>query len=248
MTKGQPWDSDGGLPEPSALFPENRIEPKCRSDLDPRFRPANTGPVTCLKQHKTDQKRKPFVRLGFPPIVQPRPVVEGLSARTVLKTCFRIGEAIKIYTRLAKLSSDSEPGDTLIELYGRYTPETLCPPVLTLNDEAATARVAFSERVENKQNFQFMDMFHDNAPFLNGAFEYWKRCELWDSDSALFLGQRGKGAIARIVGRIKRRDSGSGGTPFYIQIMMIWEVSWEEMEQSRRTVTGSQDTGVTIHI
>jgi len=85
------------------------------------------------------------------------------------------------------------------------------------------ARVSFSERIENRQIFQFLDLFHDRPPFLSGSFEYWKRCELWGTDSAAFLGPVGQGKAARVIGRMKKRYEGSVGTEFYIQILVIWE-------------------------
>ncbi|KAF8246722.1 hypothetical protein K440DRAFT_320462 [Wilcoxina mikolae CBS 423.85] len=61
---------------------------------------------------------KPFVRGPFPKEVQPRSVIDGLSTRTVVKTCFRLGEALSVGVACKNMPYDSEAGDVLVELYG----------------------------------------------------------------------------------------------------------------------------------
>uniref|UniRef100_U4LJD5 Uncharacterized protein n=1 Tax=Pyronema omphalodes (strain CBS 100304) TaxID=1076935 RepID=U4LJD5_PYROM len=156
---------------------------------------------------------KPFVRSPFPTPVQPRSAIDGLSTKTLVKTCFRLAEAINVGVKFCRLPPDSETEDIFVELY---------------------ARVSFSERNVARQTFQFLDLYHDRPPFLSGSFEYWKRCELWSADSAVFLGQAGRGKIARVIGRMKKRDGGTGGTPFDMQIMLIWEASWENIRVARK--------------
>lgn len=56
------------------------------------------------------------------------------------------------------------------------------------------------------------------------------------ADSSVFLGHKGKGKIARVVGRMKKRDGGSGSTGFSIQILLIWEADWEDVEFFRKVV------------
>ncbi|KAF8534608.1 hypothetical protein BDD12DRAFT_859555 [Trichophaea hybrida] len=155
---------------------------------------------------------KPFVRGRFPREVQPRSVVDGLSTRTIVKTCFRLGEALSVGIACKNMPYSAEVDDVLVELY---------------------ARVSFSERIENRQNFQFLDLFHDRPPFLSGAFDYWKKCELWGAVSAVFLGSTGKGKTARVIGRMKTKDGGSGRTAFYIQILLIWEAEGNDIQFSR---------------
>ena len=102
-----------------------------------------------------------------------------------------------------------------------------------------SARVAFSERIDTKQNFQFLDLFHDRPPFLTGVFEYWRRCQLWDYDSAVFLGEEGKGKVARVVGRLGRRETaGMGGAGWYVQILAVMESGWEKIATAREVVGG----------
>jgi len=61
---------------------------------------------------------KLFVRGQFPTEVQPRSVIDCLSTRTVVKTCFRLGEAISVGVACKNMPYDSEAGDVLVELYG----------------------------------------------------------------------------------------------------------------------------------
>jgi hypothetical protein len=63
---------------------------------------------------------KAFVRGPFPQEVQPRGVVEGLSTRTLIKTCFRIGEALRV--GIAAQRAASTESDILVELYGCAPP------------------------------------------------------------------------------------------------------------------------------
>ena len=57
-----------------------------------------------------------------------------------------------------------------------------------------------------------------------------------DKDAAVFLGQKGKGKIARVVGRIKKRGAGNGDTGFAIQILLVWEAKWEDVELMKKVV------------
>jgi hypothetical protein len=105
------------------------------------------------------------------------------------------------------------------------------------NVDKEVVRVSFSERHDTKQNFQFLDLFHDRPPFLSGVFEYWRRCELWDTESAVFLGEEGRGRIARLVGRVKKKEGGGvGGTGFFVQILLIGEAGWADVETARKVV------------
>jgi hypothetical protein len=74
-----------------------------------------------------DAKRSlsPFIRGPFPQEVQPRGLVEGLSTRTLLKTCFRIGEALRVgIARQRQQQQETDSSDVLVELYG-ISPSTL---------------------------------------------------------------------------------------------------------------------------
>ena len=145
----------------------------------------------------------PFARPKFPEGVLDRSPIPGFSRSSVLRTCFRIGEALNA----ASCASRSNV-DTIIELYSRVT---------------------YSERDANglKQYFQFADLFRsERPPFLNGSYDMWKGVELWDSSAKEFLGEAGKNKIARVLGRIKRDEKHKD---WMMLIMSIWAASWEDV-------------------
>lgn len=90
----------------------------------------------------------------------------------------------------------------------------------------------------NHQTFQFLDLFHDRPPFFSGTFESWRRCELWDADSAAFLGPGGKGRIARAMGRMKRRERRAGEAPFHMQILLVRVATWADVEFAKQLLCG----------
>ncbi|KAH0545210.1 hypothetical protein FGG08_000664 [Glutinoglossum americanum] len=149
-------------PEPSALL---------KSKLPPH-----------LLEYNASGQPKPFVRPAFPERVQDRSPIVGLSNKTFLRTCFRIGEAICAGSHAGRWGQDA-----VIELY---------------------ARVVFSSRGDWKQHFQFADLFHDRPPFLNGTYEVFHGVELWERDSGRFLTEEGKGKMCRCLGRMRRDGHG----------------------------------------
>lgn len=163
--------------------------------------PASSVPSHCIA-FDTRGNALPFARPAFPNPIGDRCPIIGLSSSPVLRTCFRIGEAINAAS--SALRNDME---CIIELY---------------------AQVTFSEREADggrKQHFQFGDLFQkDKPPYLTGTYDMWKGIDLWDCDSSDFLGDNGKGKIARVVGKIKR---GERSGPWKMAILSIWEADWE---------------------
>lgn len=144
----------------------------------------------------------PFARPPFPSKVLDRSPILGLSSSPLLRTCFRIGEALNAATVASHTNLDP-----LIELY---------------------ARVTYSQRVGVEQFFQFADLFRsERPPFLNGSYVGWKSVELWDCDSKYFLGETGKGRMARCVGKLKRDEKKRGS--WKMVIFSIWEASWDDV-------------------
>lgn len=91
------------------------------------------SPVTLTTRLLTaidEEAQKPIVRSAFPAAVRDRSPVIGLSSNTVLKTCFRVGEAINQSCQAVKTGNA-----ILIELY---------------------ARVLVSERDSTQQRFTFV--------------------------------------------------------------------------------------------
>lgn len=143
---------------------------------------------------------KPFARPPFPAPVQDRPLIPGLSSSTRLRTCFRIGEALREGSMAAR-----NRRNVVIELY---------------------ARVLYSSREEEcfKQNFQFGDLFHDRGPFLNGVCKSWRHSRVWDADTNVFLGRQATDKMARVIGKIERN-----GASWLMDVMSIWEASWDDV-------------------
>ncbi|KAL8920233.1 MAG: hypothetical protein Q9172_004586 [Xanthocarpia lactea] len=145
----------------------------------------------------------PFIRPIFPDPVRDRSPIHGLSSRTLLRTCFRIGEALNAGSTALRTRTDA-----VMELY---------------------ARVSYSHRPAGsvKQYFQFVDIFSpDKPPFLKGTYGLWKGVGIWDQDSKVFLGEEGKGKMARVVGRIEREEKTRG---LEMTVLSVWEVDWEDV-------------------
>ena len=150
-----------------------------------------------------DSRPVPFVRPKFPTPLLPRSPIPGLSPTTVLRTCFRIGEALNAVTVALRHSIDA-----IVELY---------------------CRVKYSDRQANghKQFFELVDIFTpEKPPSISGQYAIWKNVDLWEHDSRQFLGEGGRGKKARVVGRIKRGPKNIG---WELVILSIWKVDWEDV-------------------
>lgn len=139
-----------------------------------------TSPVTLttrLLAATGDESRKPFVRPPFPTATRDRSPIIGMSSSTLLRTCFRVGEAINQSCQAAKTSRN-----ILIELY---------------------ARVLSSERDDVQQCFTFCDLFHAKPPYIQATYAaaIWKSVRLFEYDSVRLLQQ---GRICRCIGTMKR--------------------------------------------
>jgi hypothetical protein len=121
--------------------------------------------------------RKPIIRPSFPLAVRDRSPIIGLSSNMLLRTCFRIGEAIN---QAHQSSKSGKP--IMFELY---------------------ARIFDSTREDTKQHFTFCDLFHAKPPYIKAVYEgaIWKAVELFDYDSRRLL-QHGR--ICRCMGTMKR--------------------------------------------
>ena len=123
----------------------------------------------------------PFVRRPFPKEARlDGSPIQGLQNRTILRTVFRVGEAINA-------ASAKKGRDVIVELY---------------------ARVIRSARVDFKQHFLFADLFTDKPPYLEGTYGIWKGVRLWEEDADVFLGEGNQGKVCRVVGTIKTKESG----------------------------------------
>ena len=180
------------------------------------FTPTKSNPKVSVARHDIPQDVPhlvpqsptgtylPFIRSQFPNPIRDRSPILGLTNTTVLRTCFRIGEALNAAAQASRSKLDA-----FIELY---------------------ARVIASSREANggfKQSFQFADLFTDKPPYLSGASSIWKGVGLWDQDSRVFLGEDGRGKMCRVVGRIKKGEGLQGGCA--MTVLSIWEVDWEDV-------------------
>ncbi|KAB8294278.1 hypothetical protein EYC80_009704 [Monilinia laxa] len=152
----------------------------------------------------------PFARPKFPSLVQDRCPVNGVSAQTILRVCFRIGEMLKEGGRCNALGQDA-----IIELY---------------------ARVNFSSRESGttKQHFQFSDLFHDRPPFAKGILSNFKTTGLAESESKVFI-ESSETLMARCLGRVKK-DVKNGA--WLLHIINIRMTDWEEIRWTKRIICG----------
>ena len=146
-------------------------------------------------------ERKPTVRPSFPQPTRDRSPVIGISSGTVLRTCFRIGEAINAGSQAIR-----ENKNVVIELY---------------------ARVKSSHREIGaiKQYFQLLDLYHDRPPYLDATYHLWPNSELWDRDSQIFLDQK-EWKMCRCLGRMKRDEQ----LKLIFVVLHIWEATWQNVD------------------
>ena len=145
--------------------------------------------------------RAPIVRPPFPEPVRERSRLIGVSCSTYLRTCFRIGEAIKEGSLAVQSNKD-----VVLELYAKVDSSWREPSGL-------------------KQHFVFSDLFHDRPPKLFAVFELCMASELWAYDSAQFLGAKGKGRKCRCIGKLKRESNA-----WKMVVLNIWEATWNDIE------------------
>ncbi|KAL9613366.1 MAG: hypothetical protein Q9167_002069 [Letrouitia subvulpina] len=186
---------------------KRECSPSCKrkTSLSPKVYPSpdGEGRASHIIDFNADGSPIPFVRPPFPVPIGHRSPIVGLHPRTVLRTCFRIGEALNVAS--VALRSDFE---AIVELY---------------------ARVLHSERPHDsvKQHFHLADLFiGGKPPFLQGTYSLWKGCKPWDMDAAAFLGETGKGKMARLVGRIRPDEKKEA---LEMLILSVWEIDWEDV-------------------
>lgn len=213
-----------GTTEPSPSSLHANKSPQCvPKELQPSIRCVQiTPPSTSLHADIPHQisfdalgQPLPFIRPPFPAPMLDRSPIQGLNSRTVLRTCFRIGEALNAAT--ASLRSAGAP-DAVVELY--------CRSLFSIRDPTSF-----------KQNFQFGDLFSSaSPPFLPGTYMLWRGIGLWDHDSRAFLGEEGKGKMARVVGKINRLEKKDGMNRWEMLVMSVWEVDWEDVSVAKGIV------------
>lgn len=181
---------------PLSSTPPSSPGPASSPKILPLEKPMPQADMPHAISFDADGKPLPFIRAPFAKPVRDRPVIHALHSQPVLRTCFRIGEALN--AGCAAVSSDT---DCIIELYARVSSSTREPGTY-------------------KQRFRFADLFTaDKPPFLTGVYTLWRGVELWEHGSRVFLGEAGKGRMARVVGRMRKEEGN-----WMMAILCVWEV------------------------
>lgn len=181
---------------PKTYTPAEKPRIPVSSTVDPDIVPANSNGDTL-----------PFTRPPFPKAIRDRSPILGLTNRTVLRICFRIGEALNAATVASRTNVDA-----ITELYAR---------VVSSSREASGGY---------KQFFQFGDLFTEKPPFLSGTYTFWKGVGIWDNDSKELVDEPGRGKMVRVLGRIKKREPEQGQGPgVEMVVLSVWEVDWEDV-------------------
>ena len=179
------------------------------------YTPAKSSQIPVSSHHDPPQRLRgdsnggipPFVRPPFPNHVRDRSPILGLTNRTVLRICFRIGEGLNAAAVASRTNVDA-----IVELYAR---------IVSSSREAGGGY---------KQHFQFGDLFTDKPPYLSGLYTLWKGVGLWDNDSKELAGEQARGKMVRVLGRIKKKEPRHEQGPAVEMIVLsIWEVDWEDI-------------------
>lgn len=150
----------------------------------------------------TASAREPIVRPPFPKGIPSNSPMIGASSRTMLRTCFRVGEALR-----ASSAAEQNNVDGIVELY---------------------ARVLSSWRCGWQQHYRFGDLFSYRSPILKGVCCTWKSIDLWEQDARPFLGASGRGKMCRALGRIKRSVAAQPASAV-MTVLSIWQCSWDDV-------------------
>ena len=191
------------------------LSPKLKWLSPKNYTPAKSSKIPVSSQDDPPQGLRvdsngdvpPFVRPPFPNSVRDRSPILGLTNRTVLRICFRIGEGLNAAAVASRTNVDA-----VVELYAR---------IVSSSREASGGY---------KQLFQFGDLFTDKPPYLSGLYTLWKGVGLWDNDSKELAGEQGRGKMVRVLGRIKKKEPRQEQGPAAEMIVLsIWEVDWEDI-------------------
>lgn len=151
----------------------------------------------------SDRGLEPFVRPPFPKRVRDRSPIVDISSSGILRTCFRIGEALNAASVAFRTGTD-----VIIELFARVLSST-------------------REIAGYKQHIDFADLFHsERPPFLSGTYELWKDGGRWEEDSRRLLDEDGRGKMCRAVGRLKRDPDTK---VWKMAVLNIWEATWDDV-------------------
>ena len=183
-----------------ALLIEESITSRRAPQIPPPFAQPTRHPTKSNPTPPPSQYRAVITRKPFPTHTKDRSPVSGLSADAVLRTCFRIGEALNEGCQAVRLGRDM-----LIELY---------------------ARVIESRSEENSvQRLQLHDCFHDRPPFLDAVLDDGKDYKLWSRSANGTMMAEGSGTLCKLVGKMRRRD-----LKWEFAVLNTRQVSWNDVE------------------
>ncbi|KAI7110108.1 hypothetical protein KC340_g9392 [Hortaea werneckii] len=154
-----------------------------------------------------NDEAKPVVRSPFPSAIRDRSPIWGASNTTVLRTCFRIGEALNVGCQSVRNNTP-----VLLELYARV--------VDSWHEGAERGK-------GRKQNFVLHDLYHDKPPYIDASFLLCGQSKVWDLDTSRFLAQKECGTMCRAIGQMKKAGDGRG--KWYINLLSIWEATWDDV-------------------
>ncbi|KAK8217534.1 hypothetical protein M8818_001292 [Zalaria obscura] len=194
-----PFPSDAALEKVHGVLQQVDVEDKA-----PLFPPQDAWML--LDDEDLEMR---IVRAPFPSQILDRSPVIGVSANTVLRTCFRVGEALNTGCNAVRNNRD-----VALELYARVTS-------------------SWREPNSVKQHLVFTDLYNDRPPYISGTYELWKGVELWDYDSSRFLVPLEGGRLCRCIGRM-RRD----GSKWKLTVLHIWEATWEDIDYAAGIYSG----------
>ncbi|KAI8963180.1 hypothetical protein F5Y11DRAFT_162536 [Daldinia sp. FL1419] len=158
---------------------------------------------------------RPFVRPPFPEKVRDRSAVSELSPRTVLRTCFRIGELVNEAVHCLRNRQD-----VVFELFARVT-------------------YSSRESLQRNQHFQFIDLFKDQLPYPVGILSNWRVGTQLDRQSAAFLNTSVEPKLCRCVCKPRRDPNVAIGLT--LVVTAIREIDWAHIRLVKRMVCGGSD-------
>ena len=185
------------LPDPTRPHAHADQRPPSQSVPEATFQEKKERP----KQAGTPSALRPFVRPPFPRPVHDRSPIQGLtSSHTLLRTCFRIGEAL-IVSLSQGASTHLTPKPAKPALPSQLEP-VIPPPSLKPGTGPGAmptvlielyALVESSHRINNTQYFIFADLFFPSRPpYLVGVWEGCAANAVFEEDGRAFLGPGGR--------------------------------------------------------
>lgn len=171
--------------------------------------PANPTQARLPAESDDYSPLKPFARPGFPAKVRDRSPITGVSSSIILRTCFRIGEALREGALCGGLEQDA-----VIELFARVKDSS------------------YDIVTPSKLYYEFADLFHDRPPFIRGTLENNRISCMQETESRMLLGDNTPPPMVRCLGRLKRVISGPPGWMLYI--VNIRPTDWEEVRWTKQ--------------